>query len=229
MVESLPEKRTGSAWQQQRSVRSWVRTARQVDPLRRFNWSRVRADGRMCWTLLIANCASAGFLPIVAVLLVGMATGSLMLGDPGFAMLAVGVGITVGVVFLALTGIEALGIRFYARRHGWRDAPGVRLAILAHASYAWILCSFSTLAGFLVGMHFTRIPQYALGLWVFGGFLLGLVVFETHVYFGMRRMRFANAPGSERELADGQENPSPVGADADILSPKGRGTGEDSE
>jgi hypothetical protein len=47
-------------------------------------------------------------------------------------------------------------------------------------------------------------------LYVFSAaFLLGLLAFETLVYIGMHRMKYANPPGSERELAF--EGDSPAG------------------
>ena len=41
---------------------------------------------------------------------------------------------------------------------------------------------------------------------MFLAFLPGLLWFETLVWIGMRKLRYANVPGSERHLADAQSH-----------------------
>lgn len=103
-----------------------------------------------------------------------------------------------------LTGIEVLGIRLYGRVHKARITATVALALTAHASVGWLVGGLLILVGLGTGVVLHDIAMHMnvgavrglmmlTPLWMpaSGGFI-GLVTFETIVYLGLRRCRFAN-------------------------------------
>lgn len=113
-------------------------------------------------------------------------------------------------VFFVLTMVEELGIRFFGRRRGWRISKYVSTSVVAHASIAWSLSGVGV--GVVWGLYafghlrvwnvYGPISSYV--LFIFLAFLPGLLWFETLVWIGMRKLRYANIPGSERHLADAE-------------------------
>jgi hypothetical protein len=132
---------------------------------------------------------------------------------PGDVALAIA--IVVGVLLTplhaaalaALIWIEHRGIRFFGARRRWRVTRSVAWTVCAHASYWWIVGAAVALAVMLsLPTEWPRwLPtsvQWALWGWInwvwitpaaASVFVLGLLPFETAVYFGVRRCRFANA------------------------------------
>jgi len=132
---------------------------------------------------------------------------------------------------LLLTWIEVVGIRFFSARRGWRLSNAASWQIAAHASMGWSLCGLLTLLG-LAAM--TAIDRLAPGLWrhsldltwatlgvvsartialvvlPLGGFIAGMLVFETLVYVGVLRCRFANAPRGQSPENTMQTPPMPA-------------------
>lgn len=74
-----------------------------------------------------------------------------------------------------------------------------------------VLLCVSALAGRLGFESVRDVAGYQSGYWLIASILAGLVSFETLVYLGLRRLKYANPPGSEAELA--QSGISPDGAD----------------
>jgi len=108
--------------------------------------------------------------------------------------------------------IEQSGARFFGTKREWRITHEVAATVVWISSIAWIL---SAIGVGLVGGLFSRgiIPKqnvigpvsvYAIALFL--GFLPGLLWFETLVWIGMQKLRFANIPGSERHLAPSPED-----------------------
>ncbi|TVQ62460.1 MAG: hypothetical protein EA379_05155 [Phycisphaerales bacterium] len=128
----------------------------------------------------------------------------------GFAIMVWGL-----PMFLSM--IEALGIRFIGRRRGWRTTDEVALVVVAHASVGWLAAPATILLGLgclglMTAISFIFpmfIPPMFIGwyadlgivylvfamLLVLGHPLIGLLAFETLVFIGWRRMRFANREG----------------------------------
>lgn len=207
--ESLPEKRVGSAWQQHPGWRSWWRTERSMESHPRAIWTRLAVGTGRDTKLVVINCTVAGLAATAALL--PMYAPSIIWGESIAVLVWPAVlGISLIFSYLAMTGIEAIGIGAISRRRGWRIHRGAQGPILAHASYAWILCAALLLCGHIGGIlarPYSYTFRYA-GLGA--GFLIGLLVFETLVYIGMRKMRYANAPGSEKELAEEDTGQRPV-------------------
>jgi len=190
---SLPEKRVGSAWQRRPGPRSWVVTNLAVfrHPLR--CWERVRVEWRRSFNLLGWNLAAASVVLASAVLVPGVVhvtsvRYALIFAPAVFALLGL------------LTIIEFAGLRFFGPRRGWRTTPGVAWAVCGHASAGWIVTA--ALVGLawhgaqLVDRAWIGFPPWGYFAATGGGFLAGLVVFETLVYVGFARTRFANPPGA---------------------------------
>lgn len=218
-VDSLPERRVGSPWQRRPGLRSllvthWV-TLRRPRP----TMGLIRVDGRGAWSLLTANTLVAGALVVfpLAGVLVGDPIRSARLDpqrSPWLTTLWAAPLEVVGVaaVLAALTGLEWIGITAVARRRGWRLSPAAAWQVCAHASVGWIVAALLLWAGLLAWFNVSllglasgpqrRLPFLYPEALPALGFLAGLVVFESLVYVGMRRCRFANRPdGADRAPA----------------------------
>lgn len=98
--------------------------------------------------------------------------------------------------------IEHYGIRFFGRNHRWRVTKDVARAVVAHSTPGWLVASL--LLALIIGVdQFVSLSPYVPGIRLpigivlaLGAIFLGLLAFETLVYIGMRRMRFANPPES---------------------------------
>jgi hypothetical protein len=124
--------------------------------------------------------------------------------------------VVAGVLF-ALTWIESMGIRFIAGKRGWRIGRDAAWQICAHASVGWIVMAvlplmtlallftisylFGNNLGGWTGKSYDLSPyvrlrvsvgeMIAIGL-TGGAYIVGLVVFESLVYVGVRRCCFGN-------------------------------------
>lgn len=70
-----------------------------------------------------------------------------------------------------------------------------------------VLLCISVLAGRLGFESVRDVAGYQSGYWLIASILAGLVSFETLVYLGLRRLKYANPPGSEAELAPPEAEP----------------------
>ena len=211
VVESLPEKRIGTRWQQRPGIRSWWRTMGDLESRSQRTWQRLAVAKGHNGVLIVVNCLVAGCAPFIVFVALSVGLGSLLAAVYNTAIL-LPIGLGVSAVYLALTIIEGVGIGLISRRRGWRIHQGMRAPILGLASYAWILCTIliliAVLIVLLIGSGKDPWPQVVVG----AGALSGLLQFEILVYIGMRKMRFANAPGSEKELAESGDTPLPAAA-----------------
>ncbi len=214
--DSLPESRAGSPWQRRPGfvplLRTWWRALRH--PLRTFDTMRVEPD-RDRW-LIRWSIAVAAFIGGVLAITVFFHRDSPLYGDDDpFSLMRISAVMLLGTVLIGvwllsvlllagLTAVEALGLRFFGRAHGSRVTVATSRAICAHASVGWVIAGVLVLAGELVG---APVREYALYhnvgvargpmllaevLLPLGGFFVGMLIFETLVYVGVRRRRFAN-------------------------------------
>jgi hypothetical protein len=124
-----------------------------------------------------------------------------------FAMWVILIQVTIVMAaLLALTIIEWLGVQYWSRRRGHRLTPAAAWQVCAHASIGWIILAVCSGLGLILWLDMavlgvtgaaSRFPMLleilrfcALGL----GPLVGLLIFETLVYTGVSRCRFANRP-----------------------------------
>lgn len=223
---SLPEARTGTAWQRRRSLGAWWRTAWGVlvAPRRVFGVIDVGAPGAA--TLVSVNLALAGFfvaLVPTARLLAGRdpvvawaPKAGVLAGDARHWMtllIAVVLALTVFVGLWVLTWIEIAGVRFFHNRRGWRITRRLAWNVCAHATVGWAV------SGALIALGWSLIDfdimltssirpvtvRSRVGDWMalppVLGFFVGMMIFEYRVYQGVRVCRFANRrrPVPERE------------------------------
>lgn len=200
---------------------AWLRTAWSV--LRRpgQTFDRVRIEPRSGRVLLAVNLFIAGAIlvdPWVGTLIGDPSRGGharhivaqLALTAVVWVALA---SLAAGLLF-ALTSLEVFGVRFISRQRGWRLTPQAAWQIVSHASYGWILFAtlpmlamallYSVLVLFNVAPHgtFSIAPVYPdpiswnaviQGGLVVGGLFAGLFIFESLVFIGVRRCKFATA------------------------------------
>lgn len=226
---SLPEARTGTPWQVGPTIRGWLST----------NWGLLRRPGEAFarmrpghagrgrpWPLALINLSLAAFLivdPLVGVLAgdpLRAARGSGAAREAGAYLVAIAGGMAGVVAFLLLLmWLEMLGVRFFARRRGWRLTKAAAWNICCHASVGWIFAGLlpvvwlAALYSAVVVLGRTPHAEIPLGpsLWpwlgrsvnlaslvsVGGtiiGYFAGMMVFETLVWVGVRRCRFAALP-----------------------------------
>lgn len=190
IAESLPSNRVGSAWQRKPGIRSLVATNLLVLRQPRAVWSEVAVGVGSVRLLTLSNLALVALTPSVVVGLLHPRD----LADSSTLVLS-------GAIYVSLllaSLIEQTGIRFFGRNHHWRVSKDVARTVVAHATPGWHLGS-TALAAVLVSDAAVNLNRP--GLWFPLGVdlamlsaLLGLLAFETLVYIGMRRMRFANPP-----------------------------------
>lgn len=197
--DSLPERRPGTPWQQGPGPVSFVRTVWMIARHPRAVWEVVRIErwdsavfGAICMVIASAIMwVGVSFTSIAVDLRSGLG-----------AMLLIGLGT---LFMMILEKIEVIGLIIIGRKNGWRVTREISQAVCGHASVGWIV------AGVLVGIGWqlgTRLPaaplvnstpswmnpivtslQFVLpGI----GFFIGMMVFETLAYLGVRRMRWAN-------------------------------------
>lgn len=132
----------------------------------------------------------------------------------------------VWVGLFVLTWIECRGVRFFARKRGWRVTKDVSWQVCAHASIGWVLSGLVPLM-FLATLYVLstylgvsprgsiviRWGWFNAGIvgwneivWMTGmlmGYGSGLLAFEILVYIGVRQCRYANPPALARGAASG--------------------------
>ncbi len=205
MIASLPEHRYGSPWQRRQSLSNLLNTASRVVTAPNRAWFEVRIDSRANRKLLNRSLLLVSFAWPAAYGLPGIINALLHRASPalalqrGFRWLLMAGALL--LILHTLCAIESLGLRFFARRRGWRTDRHIALAVIAHASIGWWLGPFLFLALLLIIINIAApdpasnahllTPVAAL---FFLHFLIPLLAFEILVYTGFRALRFANYP-----------------------------------
>lgn len=213
---SQPESRKGTAWQRNASLGTWIRTGWATLRHPRQTFGKLRIEPEKLGTLLIANSFIASGLAMLPVWMAAIQDATewfrrsnnasesliLVLGSVLWISTVVAVTWLVAFAVVGLLGlVERSGLRFIGRWHRWRVTRYVADSVCCQASYGWVV------AGTLFGMAISIplfIPARSLRGWfgrewhewtlglMSGLMLLGLLVFETLVYIGVRRCKFAN-------------------------------------
>lgn len=237
IVESLPSRRVGSAWQRRGpgvrdAARAWARTF--VDVVRRpgsvIPVLRIERRGQrlLIWTnVLLAAAMMAGCWgkQLVAARVRFGSTENFR-GEVALAAATVMLLMLMPIIATTLVGliwIEQRGVRFFGSRRGWRVTRDVAWTVCAYASYWWVVGAATALAVMMAlptdwidglrGKARSVMWNVAEWAWISPAvllvFALGLLPFETLVYFGVRRCRFANVEarretgGERREVRAG--------------------------
>jgi hypothetical protein len=218
---SSPQARPGTAFQRRPGLWSWVTTNWHTltKPVRTFSQLRIHPRGVV--VLMGANLWLAGACladPWVGTVIGDPARAARDLTEPRqlalYGLMWLAWGLAAGLLLLGLTAIEYAGVRFFAARRGWRLTRAAAWQVCAHASVGWILCGASAIAILAAIQACVRLFRLPLGgvvnlgtvridtadVLLLGGPLLGyaigLLVFETLVYRGVRACRYAaRAPG----------------------------------
>ncbi len=196
---SLPQRRPGSAWQR-REFGGWLTTIADFAGHPREGFRRMVIESERSLSLIYASTGVAALLastPVIAIQSLAWFFGG---RGAGLGLTAATIG-GLWLLMLAAVGIEALGIRAFARRHGWRVTRVVATAVVAHACVGWVAGGVVVGGGVFVALLTGFISQSsiagAIGLAGLGaGALIGLLWFEILVYVGVRQCRFANPPGA---------------------------------
>lgn len=207
VAESLPGHRTGSPWQVSPGLRSWLATGRLMVRHPKESWEVVQPEVRRSTVLLVLNLVLASGAATIGIMVKGQTWAG---ASPAYAGLFF---ILAFDLLLVLTAIEALGITFFGNRRKWRISRHVAVAICAHASIGWVIAGAGIAAGWhlaqlinhgwladqinrITGAQHTVFASDVQMMLTFAlpaiGLIAGLLAFEILVYFGMRRMRFAN-------------------------------------
>lgn len=212
IADSMPERRLGSPWQQQASVRGLLRTwwsaARHpIDSWRHVHTYRGRQD-----QLLVATCGGAALLGVLLPLVMIAALHASGLDDRPHALLgqvvaALVLGLLAWWILLAVSAITRGVVRLWGADARSRITQDVASVVVSHAAAGWLLgpsllvvVLIDRILWWGVMSLFGRSTPHPLtpDLVMLGTTLLGaiasLLAFETLVYIGVRRMRFANAP-----------------------------------
>ena len=194
IVESLPERRVGTPWQQEPGVGSLVRTWWMTlrHPLRTLDVMRVghESEGLLLFNIVTAT---AYFSLGSVITLVALSTQTQFLQPIAFFLFATV--ITLPVLFM-LTVIEMQGLRVIARQRNFRIDHTLARGICSHACLGWIICSIlgSTSLMFVSAAKTTINPRLDLTWWLLAmlTFVPGFLFFETFAWLGLRRCKFAN-------------------------------------
>lgn len=217
ILQSLPEARTGSAWQTWTHARTpaplaaWLSTSWRTVRHPGASFRTLRADIRGVVSLLAINLVLAGVflaLPWPGALVFDPARGSR--GAAGVVLQFVSLlalTIFAAAVLLLLTWVECVGIRFFAARRAWCLTPAAAWQVCAHASVGWLAAGPCVWAALLLTSTLAGNTQTIFGIvsvhdligggLVFTAVLLGMLAFEVLVYLGVRQCRFANPPRSD--------------------------------
>jgi len=219
---SLPTRRVGTPWQQSPTFSSWLITAwgTLTRPRALFDAMSTAPAARLplLWSYLFLTAVLfvAPWAGMGAIRANVPPSGPHALRETVFYILGslLNLAIALAVLWL-LTWIEVVGIRFFAARRGWRLSRSAAWHVASHAAVGWLLCGLLPLLGMAI---LTAVDRLSPSLWsrtldlrpisgpvfaardvatvllVAGGFFIGMVVFETLVYLGVRRCRWANAP-----------------------------------
>lgn len=212
---SLPERRSGTPWQNRRSLRTllqtWWRTVR--NPIRTFDTlrlDRIRRSGMVVPTLLLC---SAVCWSVACLLQIPTAERSSLLFLPfGFAVYAF-VALVLAGALLILSGIIAFGLQVVSGVGGRGTRIGYDAAwhIVGLASVGWVLTYGVWLAAWSAVELYKIInpPQTDLELRqrvffeeefilfpaFYGGFGAGFFVFLGFALLGAYRLRYINSVG----------------------------------
>lgn len=205
IAESLPEARVGSPWQQ-RGFRAWFATTRAMIRFPRAMFSIISIEVPVSVPLQVCNLATSAALMALALAINAGADSIVQRARPRHLASQFALGVVIWLVLFAcsfllltvLVAIERAGIRFFSARRPWRITPAVARSICAHATFGWIagglLMLGTTVSCAALRVAFGWPPIRAGYLVIPPAFLVGMLCFETLVFIGMRRCKFANRP-----------------------------------
>jgi predicted RNA-binding Zn-ribbon protein involved in translation (DUF1610 family) len=211
IVESLPERRVGTPWQQKPGVGSLVRTWWMTlrHPLRTLDVMRIQP-------VRLSSVIINPFLLLALLFFATFFMPALFLGIESLILLILlpvylGIGSILVFLTIGLMRVESLGLRTISRQRGFRITKDISRQIVAHGSIGWVIVfagmcnfwNFYLLSKFLTNSENNTFNQlngvaYVAGLTTLVvSFLAGFLFFETFAYLGLRRLKYANRIGPD--------------------------------
>jgi hypothetical protein len=209
LAKSLPHRaRPGSDWQRERTVESLVRTGKRTlrAPQEVFAVVRIDARSGRIQTLVWAVLVSVVHLPVALLFAADVvpepAAGLAPIVRDAWMRWTLAMGVLGVPAVMLLTWLETLGMRFIGARRRWRITRDVAWSVCGHAAVGWFASALLTQAVFVLGtLAATRLDSagmmFSLPALAVVVLLAWLMIFETLVYIGIRRCRFANAPAGD--------------------------------
>jgi hypothetical protein len=206
IADSLPTARTGTPFQNDPTWRGFARQCAMLarEPGTVFVRARIRHIADTSMLLRSTAAASLAAVAPSCALLLAAAWRDVREHEVLIGVLVAGLlWVFVNVVLLSLTAVERIGVTFFATRRGWRVPPPVARTICAHAAPGWIAAAVLLNAGLFLmpaAMRVARDIPAPWRAWAEGaavslplvGFVIGMLAFETLVYIGVQRCRYAN-------------------------------------
>jgi hypothetical protein len=199
IVESLPERRVGTPWQQSPGgvslVRTWWMTLRH--PVRTLDVMRV--DPVSDWLLLTTIMIAVTIFALGSCITNAVLTSQQYFREDrlltSLAYFFFAFMIALPALYV-LTTIEQQGLRVIARHRKFRIDTLLSRSICAHGGLGWMISSLigsTTLVA--VALTYTNnnsFLDYNWWLLALLAFVPGFLFFETFAYLGLRRLKFAN-------------------------------------
>ena len=226
IAESLPERRVGTLWQQERDLNTLFATMRETLFSVGYTLWCLRADATSARSLRTATIVMSVVIaawPAFALTEFTLRMNGAREPYTGFqsAMLWIAplsAPLVLCIVLQALTWTEARGLCFLSARRGFRIDRTLANAICAHGCVGWFLASAGTAIGSTLLLASTHADgstyeqgnewvwlAYGMGLIITGGsLLLGFFFFELFAWLGLRRCKYAN----RARTGSGASNPS---------------------
>ena len=206
--ESDPANRTGLPWQNEMSVRSWVKTTWMMVRRPREAYRQIRFDHSLSDSA--ADFRAIAYLTVMGII-VGLIWGGFIrygLGDArdrtdGIMLSALSIvvfALPATLVMISLTLIEALGVVWVSKRRGWRVPLRYAFPVGCYAAIAWIPSIIVCGLAFTVVLR--ALESSSIHPWITGRFsylymlvvfMLSILWFETLVWLGVRQVKFANS------------------------------------
>lgn len=206
IADSLPSARTGTPFQNDPTWRGFLRQCAMLAREPGTLFARLRIRHTADTFMLLRSTAAASFAAVApsCALLLAAAWRNVREQEILIGVLVAGLSwVFVNVVLLSLTAVERIGVTFFATRRGWRVPPPVARTICAHAAPGWIAAAVLLNAGLFLMPVATRVVRDIPAPWrawaegaavslPLAGFVIGMLAFETLVYIGVQRCRYAN-------------------------------------
>ncbi|MEM9420793.1 MAG: hypothetical protein AAGA25_17335 [Planctomycetota bacterium] len=201
IAESLPEHRTGPAWQNTLAPASWLNTA----------WSIFARPGKTYRHMRLNGPAMPARLFLLSMaVLVGMGWGVFCLLVVGYSgLMSWGAGMVAAKTVLIMTYIETIGVTFFSGRRGWRVPFSLAERVTCYASVGWLVAAvvLAPLLFWYEAGGFERSVVKIVGHWepeyrwflAALGFGAAVLFFETRVWSGVRQVRFGNRPSEPNQ------------------------------
>lgn len=203
IAESLPSNRTGTPFQVSPDWPGFLKQCAMLSRQPRELFGRMQVVNFHEPLLLFMASGLAAAFHVVPVPLVAFMFGNSSQSRAVAFLLPIGMWVPALFTLMFLIWLERVGVVFFSRKRGWRVPRPVAAAICANAAPAWIAAGVFMNVGIGLMLTTQRIlhdlprgwhpwAETAAAAMPVLGFIAGMLVFETLVYIGVRRCKYAN-------------------------------------